>query len=73
MGQIIQFPRRFPATRPSFGDWLTEATGGKWYVVKQRSYKRGWRGIPWPSGTVLLLEREYRAYEREYEAKFGPI
>lgn len=73
MGQIIQFPRVPPVERPRFSDWLTSRVGGTWTVVRARNYKRGWKGMPWPEGHVLLLNREYSAYEREYEAKYGPM
>lgn len=68
--QIIQFPRQMPTERPRFGEWLSEQVGGRWLVVKQR--RATWRGISL-ADRVQLLDRQYLAYEREYEAKFGPI
>lgn len=68
--QIISFPRTMPAERPWFGDWLTEQVGGRWMVVKQR--RPTWRGIDM-SDRVQLLNRQFDAYERQYEAMYGPI
>lgn len=68
--QIIQFPRQVSAERPRFGEWLSERVGGRWCVVKQR--RPTWRGIDM-SDRVQLLDRQYVAFEREYEALYGPI
>ena len=68
--QVIQFPRRTQESRPWFGDWLHDQVGGRWVVVKQR--RRAWRGIDL-SDRVQLLSREYDAYERQYEALYGPV
>lgn len=72
--QIIQLPTaaRFPpiTQRLSFGAWLRERVGGRWCVRKVRT--KTWQGLDM-SDRVQLLEREYLAYEREYEAIYGPI
>lgn len=70
MGEVIQFPRQATGSRPWFGDWLHDKVGGRWCVVKQR--RRTWRGLDM-SDRVQLLNRQYEAYEREYEALHGPI
>lgn len=67
---IIQFPRQMPAERPRFGDWLREQVGGKWCVSRQR--RKTWRGLDM-SESVQLLPREYHAFERRYEALYGPV
>lgn len=69
--QIILFPGcEWVPARPWFGDWLTERVGGKWVVRKCRT--KTWRGLSM-ANRVQLPPREYEAYEREYEAVYGPI
>lgn len=67
--QIIPFPTRVVPTPPAFFEWLKARTGArKCYIVRRRT--QTFRGVPWPSGTVLLLQREYDAAVLEYEAAF---
>lgn len=68
--QVIQFPRQIPQDRPRFGEWLTAQVGGRWCVRKVRT--KTWRGLDM-SNRVQLLDREYVAFERRYEALYGPI
>ena len=78
MGNVIQFPkphRTINPQRPKFWEWLPDRVGAtgrrKVYRVKRRT--RTFHGVPWSDGSVLLLEREWDAYEREYEMIYGPM